>query len=800
MSKPINNKPTTLWGIVTLLGMLAVPGKKLLLCVLIALCSSTQANDGENVHTHYFDIPRQEITRALKHFAQQSNQPVLFPHDKVKGKMSNPLLGYYSVQEGIHKLVEGTGLIPVFSSDGVLTIKAQIQLLDKDQDKETSKGNTMKKPLPLLTALFSAILGSQENAIADTDRPQPARGLEEIVVTAQKRAENLQDVPIAVSAFSADDLRNFGAADTQSLQNTTPGLVYINSGAIAQPYLRGVGSRLLANGLESSIATYSDNRYVSRPSAAIFELADVERIEVLKGPQGTLYGRNATGGAIRIVTKGVADELEANLTASAGNYGYRGLSGTMSGPLNETLGARFTMLAKQRDGYADNLYTSGIAELDDQHFRAYRGKLRWEPNDRVDAELSLGYWEKNDTRGNDQVNLSPPGLNVGEFLGGIFGRDRKDAATAIAVTDKGDEFSSHLQLSISFDHFDFVSISTYSDMQMRLTTDGEGTSALGLDAYVRDEEKAYAQEFQLLSNGDGAWRWVAGAYLYGSDADFELLADLGSPSLLSQGDQNVETRAVAAFGQATWQFSTNWALTVGGRWSSEEKELVSRASRATPVTAVPTPYRTKADWDEFTPKVSLEYSLDNTLVYLTYARGFKSGGFNYPAIATPALDPEILDMLELGSKGTYLNGQLRLNTSLYFYDYRDLQVTRASSGTGLVTTENAANAEVLGLDLDLTWLATDNLTLTGGLNLLDSEYTDYPANAKVFNAALTGNPAAPGMSDVFYDAKGESLLRAPDWSAFLSMEYIFNLNRASMPLVLTYSYKDAYNFDFVAHP
>jgi len=189
------------------------------------------------------------------------------------------------------------------------------------------------------------------------------------------------------------------------------------------------------------------------------------------------------------------------------------------------------------------------------------------------------------------------------------------------------------------------------------------------------------------------------------------------------------------------------------------------------------------------------------MIYLTYARGFKSGGYNYPAATSQVLAPEILDMVELGLKIQSPGNRVQLNAALYSYDYADLQVTRAPrDGSAGAITDNAADAEILGVDIDLKWLATDRTQITAGLNILETEYKDYDANAKVFNSTLTGNPFLPGMSDVLFDASGESMLRAPDWSAFLSLQHDFSVGDGLIPVVVTYSYKDKYNFDFIADP
>ena len=240
--------------------------------------------------------------------------------------------------------------------------------------------------------------------------------LELLVVSAQRRTESAQEVPVALSAFSARALRDFGVTDTQSLQNVTPGLTYNNTGSSAQPYLRGVGTRFAFAGVEPSVSTYLDDRYIARAQATIFEFADVERVEVLKGPQGTLYGRNATGGAIRVITLDVEEELSGTITAGLGDYDLRVLSGTVNVPFTSAFGGRFSALIKQRDGYADNLVQTGVSELDDQDYQAFRAKFRWDVSNRATSRLTLQYTDREDNVGNDIVDLSPPGLNIaGEF-------------------------------------------------------------------------------------------------------------------------------------------------------------------------------------------------------------------------------------------------------------------------------------------------------------------------------------------------------------------------------------------------
>ena len=257
----------------------------------------------------------------------------------------------------------------------------------------------------------------------------------------------------------------------------------------------------------------------------------------------------------------------------------------------------------------------------------------------------------------------------------------------------------------------------------------------------------------------------------------------------------LETTAWAIFGQATYAFDDAWSLTLGGRYSWEEKK-VSATGGTIPVGSA----QRKDSWNEFTPRVTLEYGNDLGIFYLTYATGFKSGGFAYPFVtgsSDSSVDPEILDMFEAGAKLELLDRTLRLNAAAYYYEYDDLQVNR-NAGLGpqgiVIPVENAGGAEVSGFELDFTWLATDGLTLSGGFNVMDTEYTDYEnATPNVYNTSILPGPV---VFAVPYNANGDDLIRAPDFSAFASAEYVFELaDGATIPINVSYSYKSEFDFD-----
>jgi len=642
-----------------------------------------------------------------------------------------------------------------------------------------------------------------------------AAELEEVIVTAQKRSESLQDVAIAVTAFTSSDIKNLGANSVHALQASTPGLVYNTTGAAAQPFLRGVGTRLAQNGLELSIATYIDDRYLARPSSTLFQLADIERIEVLKGPQGTLYGRNSTGGAIRVVTKEVGDEFEGTMKASYGNYDSYTVSGSVNIPVTEDFGMRLTGLSLGRDGYATNVNPAGRKEWDDLDYQALRGKFRWDVSSNVTAKLTLEYWQRDDLSGVENVNISSFPVSNNGALGVTLPQATRvgDLASAIDDTNDGSEFSGQFRLDVAFDGFDFSSITAWSDFDLFWLGDADGGSVRHLDAFVIEDSSGFTQEVQFVSNNDSKFSWIVGANYFLDDADYELyidLTDVGFP-FASQSDQNAESTAWAVFAQVGYDITDSTKITVGGRYTEDTKEITARAS-SLPFIAIPAfgatvPLDLKDSWSEFTPMAILEHNFnDDVMAYAKYSRGFKSGGFNYPVVTNKpinesALNPEILDMYEIGMKGEFLNSTLRLNASLFYYDYTDLQVTRGPDGGGAgaaVTTENAANAEIFGLDLDMTWLASDSLSIMAGLSILDTEYKDYSATGKIPNFA--GSGAAGAVIDFAFDASGESLIRAPDWSGFISAEYVIQMQGASIPVYLNYAYKDDYNFDFVLDP
>lgn len=642
-------------------------------------------------------------------------------------------------------------------------------------------------------------------------------GLGEIVVTAQKRSESLQKVPISIAAFDTGRLQAAGISDTQMLQSAVPGLVATNTGSLTSFYLRGVGTRFAFAGLEPSVAIYIDDRYVSRANASAFEFADVERIEVLKGPQGVLYGRNATGGAIRVISRDVSDQLEGEVRAGYGNYNAWNISGTASLPITDNFGLRLSALVKQRDGFASNLDPRGYKEMDDLDRQAYRAKFRWTVSDAITARLTLEYNRRHDTAGADIIDLSAPeGVNLGVSLGGISGRNRNEVATALADPTWQRDYSANFRVDANLGPVDVTSISTYWNFRQVSPIDADGTSARLFDGTLHDNVRTLSQEIQFKSATSGPFNWILGFYYLDDHIRrFDTILDMRdrNGAIAEQGNGAVRTKAVAVFGQAEYEIANGLKLQVGGRFSHEKKavDVVAPQTGYVPLNFL-FPYSDEIKFSKFTPKATLSYESDVGLLYATYSRGFKSGGYDFPASKinpltgrpVSTLRPEVLDMFEVGWKASLFDRRVRLNASAFYYDYKDLQVTRAASdpSTGAVVnlTENATTAKLKGIDLDLGWAITTQLTLDASMNILDSNYGKYLTIGQLLNSLATGDPTASGARSVGFDASGQSLLRASDFSASVLLRYAPELSGGKIPISVGYSYKGPFNFDFVVAP
>jgi iron complex outermembrane receptor protein len=495
---------------------------------------------------------------------------------------------------------------------------------------------------------------------ADTDSS-------DIIVTAQRRSERLKDVPIALVARNAEELQQAGATSIRDLTVVTPGLRIQGNGANVQPAIRGVHSDQTDPGNDANVAIYIDGVYQSSQIANNIELADIERVEVLKGPQGTLFGRNATGGAIRVFTREPTATTTGLLDASYGNLDEFQARGFLSGPLaGDTLSASVSGYYLRQDGFTrDIIRGRKIGGLESY---SMRGKLLFKPTDRFSIELIGGYVKRHD----ENATLYQPldGRSAALAVPGAIvpTRPRQTAVNQPAVT-RSRLYTGAIKADLDTDYGTFNSITAYTDVRSFYNTDADFSqlSLLGYPIYARQRD--FSEELTFSSEKFGILQATGGLFYFRGRGKYDPLVVEGAfvtPNVYGFFDQNTE--AYAAFGEATITPAERLSIILGARYSHEQR-TASGSYFVSPTAPDSMPRLGKASFGQFTPRVSVRYTLpsDDNL-YATYSRGFKSGGYSISSSATEPFSPEKLDAFEVGLK-TSGRRPISANLSAFYYFY-----------------------------------------------------------------------------------------------------------------------------------
>lgn len=575
---------------------------------------------------------------------------------------------------------------------------------------------------------------------------------EEILVTAERRESSLQETPISITALTEKSLNQYGVQDIFDLQLMTPGLI-VSQTFQGNIYIRGIGTDLQGVGADASVALHLDGIYVTRPNAAVQDFYDVERIEVLRGPQGTLYGRNATGGVINVISKQPINEFSASGDILYGNYNKLRFRGAISGPLiKDKLLARFAFMSSNRDGYVDNLATG--TDLLDEDVMSARGMLKFIGSDNFDALLTID-GTRNRSRSLALAVIDPQN-NLGVLFGGNSNApgDYFNIYNDMEAPMKRDQYGVSLKMNWRLEGVTVTSISAYRRSSTRRALDSEATDF----PFVGEEgswekSKAFTQEIQLSSNNESPLQWVLGAfYLHEkAKADFLVLFPFIGADITIPAENTVN--ALAGFGQATYAVTDALRITAGLRYSYEKKDE-SNANTFNDVVTVTG--GGKDSWKAWTPKFVVDYKMaEDVMAYLSATRGFKSGGFNSVGFQ-PSFDPEYIWSYEAGLKTAFLDNKVQANLSGFYYDYSDLQVTVIDGVSTAV--DNAAKARVYGAELEMVLRPVKGLTIEGSLALLDAKFKEL----------TTEDPVLPG---VLQDFSGNRLPRSPKTTASLAVQY-----------------------------
>jgi iron complex outermembrane receptor protein len=643
--------------------------------------------------------------------------------------------------------------------------------------------------------------------------------LEEVVVTARRREENVQDVPVAVAVIGGEQLARQGISTVGQLTQVVPSLQILSSNPRNTALtIRGLGASYgLANdGLEQGVGVYVDQVYASRPATATFDFVDIERVEVLRGPQGTLFGKNTTAGALNITTRAPTFDFEAQGELSVGDYDFFQAKASIAGPLVEDrLAGRLSFVRTEREGFLDNVVTGEKQNSLDN--TGFKGQLLFTPTEDLTVRL-YGDWGRQEPVCCTQVyvtagqTLRPAAQQFAALAAGRgYAPPSLNYADRLADVDADIQATQELGGVSAIVDYDFgwatlTSISAYRKWDWEPANDRDYTSLdiLRQSANPSKQDQT-SQEIRLASNGRETIEWVAGLYYfeqnvtttgvteYGRDAAYWLTAAQGPDALLDGykifNSSSIDTESYAAFGQATWNIRDDLRLTGGLRYTQETKDGVYAATtQGGLVTTDPVliarrngvaraqAYAADIDDGVLTGQASISYDVNrDVLVYASYALGSKSGGINMagipnaadgtPALTSAVVDPEEVTTFELGLKSQLFDRRLTANLALYATEIADFQANVVDSGPGALRgyLANIEKVEVRGAELDLAFRATDDLNGYFTLAYTDGEY-----------ASFTNGPCPLeriGTSTAACDLSGVELPGVSPWAASLGGEY-----------------------------
>ena len=614
-----------------------------------------------------------------------------------------------------------------------------------------------------------------------------------VVVTAQRRAEDLQSVPLAVVAATATDLLNAGVTNTASLSLAVPGLSYTLGGNAATPFIRGVGTTINSVGNEASVATYVDGVYISSVNALLFELNNIDRIEVLKGPQGTLFGRNATGGVIQIITKSPAFSPSADIYIGASNYDTTSGSFYGTTALGEHVAADLAVYGRnQANGWGTDLVTG--QQTFTHHDFAGRSKLLWIPSDSTRVLIAADY---NRTSNEDGLgfHMVPPGIGIDgvtAFKGFYNTFDNPNDHTDVRQSGLS------LRLEQEFSAARLINITSWRNVNGSVLLDEDATPPEVVRAPYHQHDETVTEEVQLQSTGGASLPWIVGIYYLADSSAYNPLGLLGviaEPLDEIQIWSTQKSNSFAVFGQVTPEVATGTHLTLGARGTRDHRAVTgSTIGLLGSETLTLAADSQSTSWRNLAWRVALDHQFTPDLMaYLSADRGFKSGVYNLVTYAEAPVNPETLDAYQLGVKTELAKHRLRVNTAVFFYDYRNLQVQEIVAGA--ISLVNAAAAEMRGIDVDCTFGPISSLTIRGGFEIISGHYTNFQ-NAPFYRPILgpNGEPVGGNMRTVG-NASGLDTVRTPKGTAAVSAAYAVAVPRGNLNFVVGYYYNSGFAWE-----
>ncbi len=606
--------------------------------------------------------------------------------------------------------------------------------------------------------------------------------LEDTVVTATKTGEtDLQETPLSITAFDEESLKDAGMFRLRDLGLFVPNTEVTNTAGFSQTFIRGVGNITVGPlGGETNVSYYVDGVYIENGAGLTGDFIDIERIEVLRGPQGTLYGRNANGGAINFITKDPGNELEMKAAVDLGSFNKRRFDGSVSGPIaKDKVMMRLTVSDTARDGYLENT-ESGEEDPGSQDSTGVRAKVLVTPNDKLDITLSGDYFN------NEGSGPAVKKLNDGGLMGAAAGYEVPSDFFEVEQNEGSvDETSQGVSGKIDFqmtDSLSVISITGYRQYEKDTESDTDGTGEeLGYVIYELETEQL-TQDLQLLGKHERL-DWIGGFFYHQADTSYyqEAVLNYFAPGFTSGSEGDLETKSWALYTNLRYAATETVSMEAGVRYSVDEKsqeiEFLPRFEGLPPVAE---PEDVSDSWESWTPRVAADWQPnEDFMLFASVATGYRAGDFFVfnPDDKDDTLEPEKVTTYELGVKKDWFDNRLRTNVTTFYSDYEDMQVVSGDEN-GLSVTENASSAEIKGVEFEMVAQPIAGATLNGSISYLDATYGDYTPNSF----------ALPPVGE---SADGKQLFGVPKWKAAFGAQYVFDMGTAGfLTLRSDVAYKD----------
>ncbi len=790
---------------------------KVIQCLLLVLATMFQgvALAQTDNHRYDLDIDGGMLGTALGKLARDTGLQLIYSHEFAESVSSKPVVGSYTVSDALSVMLANTGLSGGLTRNGVIVISLIRSQREVMQNRNTSK--------TLFASLAAFILGSGGvEAQETTGSPEVKRSttIEEVIVTARKREESLMETPVSITAFSGEDLVNRNITSIDQIGDQTPGLVFSSSANIsgssnaAAVFIRGIGQSDYTLAVEPGVGIYIDDVYLPHSIGNVANVVDIERIEVLRGPQGTLFGRNTIGGAIRIVTTKPSNEYEGDIEFTLGEYDRIDIKGHANIPLSDTFFVRVSGLSQDRDGFVDRPFlTEDSGNKDTVNLIA---QARWLASDNLTADLAIGI-DRDDSAGAPMVAIfqdpeHPAGTQaqrfrdfIAPFVDPAVLQGMLQGAVSAAINDPDGRccvsFSDtvipsrtrgqNATLTLNWDvneNMSLKSITAYRDLDSQFGRDADNLPFnQQVELFLSVDYDVWSQELQLSGTSlQDRLDWTVGAYYFKEEGVEDDIVAFASFDITSGGF--FETEDFALFAQGTYDLTDKLSLTAGVRYTDEEKtaevdgdrhqglqtgflsSLDAQGSKANtnfgpglPFALVPPGTYVEAV-KETVPYINLSYqATDDLMVYGSYSEGFKGGGIqvrNGPLPFLPQFDPETVESFEFGVKWTGLDGRMNVSAAVFSMTYDDVQlpgsVFQEDLGNAVSLVDNLGDAKNSGFELEITALPMPNLRISAGVAYLDSEYDSVKdneaADALDPNSAITNDDELPNTPEWQFNA------------------------------------------------